>query len=654
MKGVIHKMNQKTRHVGADALKSAQQKGITLIALVITIIVLLILAGVTINMVLGDEGIIAQAQQAKERNEEASDLEIIKLAYLNEKSNELNPKFETDKTIEERMRIQLENTYGEGKVDVEKNDEGYEVTIYKGSNKIYNKGGDGTVEYSEKTAIELATAEDIYALSRILAIDNSKINFIYTNEEVLSIEDDLNCFDIPEEITEESEKINYLQSGSYKLMNDIELTMRKGTGELFFLGIGTNQNPFTGSFDGNGKTIKLLSVGNISLNGYCDIGNGLFGRTENANILNVNVEIANDLIYTQAVKQLFLGGLVGHARTTKFNNCSVTISDSNFGVNYPSSGTYVQPPYVGGMVGYSNRSVYNDCEVILDNSSIIAKGGNYDSSTVQYAMFSVGGLIGFSQSGSDNTEGTIGLLGNQLYNCKLVSNNTEQKDVIIASVETGQEICAGGLVGCTFNNFVAKNCSAYVTKGNIIATKTGESDINSYYGTQTGGIVGRLEHTGELYNCNVTGDYLNIISKSPNNESNAGGIVGVDIGPYHRDVISINNCSFDGSGTSNVSLEITSDDDVVKYIGVGGIAGRSTYKIVGCSVKDTIITNKAEGNKYWPRAGSIVGFLADSSLWKNGTYFTPNISTSEITNCEASGITFDVSDNVIISNYSID
>jgi len=63
-------MNQKTRHVGADALKSAQQKGITLIALVITIIVLLILAGVTISMVLGDEGIIAQAQQAKEKQEE--------------------------------------------------------------------------------------------------------------------------------------------------------------------------------------------------------------------------------------------------------------------------------------------------------------------------------------------------------------------------------------------------------------------------------------------------------------------------------------------------------------------------------------------------------------------------------------------------------
>ena len=44
--------------------KIKSSKGITLIALVITIIVLLILAGVTISMVLGDDGIIAQAQDA--------------------------------------------------------------------------------------------------------------------------------------------------------------------------------------------------------------------------------------------------------------------------------------------------------------------------------------------------------------------------------------------------------------------------------------------------------------------------------------------------------------------------------------------------------------------------------------------------------------
>ncbi len=46
-------------------------KGITLIALVITIIVLLILAGVSIAMLTGDNGILTQAKLAKERTEEA-------------------------------------------------------------------------------------------------------------------------------------------------------------------------------------------------------------------------------------------------------------------------------------------------------------------------------------------------------------------------------------------------------------------------------------------------------------------------------------------------------------------------------------------------------------------------------------------------------
>lgn len=41
-----------------------KENGVTLVALVITIIVLLILAGVTISMVLGDDGIISQASDA--------------------------------------------------------------------------------------------------------------------------------------------------------------------------------------------------------------------------------------------------------------------------------------------------------------------------------------------------------------------------------------------------------------------------------------------------------------------------------------------------------------------------------------------------------------------------------------------------------------
>ena len=61
-------------------MKMKETKGITLIALVITIIVLLILAGVTIATLTGENGILTRVQEAKSQTEEAEDIEKIKLA----------------------------------------------------------------------------------------------------------------------------------------------------------------------------------------------------------------------------------------------------------------------------------------------------------------------------------------------------------------------------------------------------------------------------------------------------------------------------------------------------------------------------------------------------------------------------------------------
>ena len=52
-------------------LKIKQEKGITLIALVVTIVVLLILAGVSISLVLNNNGVISKAKDAKNQYEEA-------------------------------------------------------------------------------------------------------------------------------------------------------------------------------------------------------------------------------------------------------------------------------------------------------------------------------------------------------------------------------------------------------------------------------------------------------------------------------------------------------------------------------------------------------------------------------------------------------
>ena len=64
------------------------QKGITLIALVITIIVLLILAGVSIAMLTGQNGILTQAQNSKTVTENKSAEEKVKLAVMGARADD--------------------------------------------------------------------------------------------------------------------------------------------------------------------------------------------------------------------------------------------------------------------------------------------------------------------------------------------------------------------------------------------------------------------------------------------------------------------------------------------------------------------------------------------------------------------------------------
>ena len=59
-----------------------KNKGITLVALVVTIVVLLILAGVSINLVLGNNGIIAKAKEAQRKSAEASQNDLIGMNEL--------------------------------------------------------------------------------------------------------------------------------------------------------------------------------------------------------------------------------------------------------------------------------------------------------------------------------------------------------------------------------------------------------------------------------------------------------------------------------------------------------------------------------------------------------------------------------------------
>ena len=70
--------------------KIRTENGITLVALVVTIVVLIILAGVSINLVIGNNGIMQKAKEAKESMEQAAKEEQEGLSALEERLNSLN------------------------------------------------------------------------------------------------------------------------------------------------------------------------------------------------------------------------------------------------------------------------------------------------------------------------------------------------------------------------------------------------------------------------------------------------------------------------------------------------------------------------------------------------------------------------------------
>ena len=131
-----------------ENLQLNEEGGITLIALVITIIVLLILAGVGISMLTGDNGIIEQAYNAKKITEEKTIEEAVKLAAIEAlmDGNDLTS-IENVDDLNNALRSQGLETTTTG--DVKK---GY---IVNAGEKYYSVATDGIVKEISKDDISV-------------------------------------------------------------------------------------------------------------------------------------------------------------------------------------------------------------------------------------------------------------------------------------------------------------------------------------------------------------------------------------------------------------------------------------------------------------------------------------------------------------------
>ena len=135
--------------------KLKNKKGITLIALVVTVVVLIILAGVSINAVLGDNGIIKKANQAASVTKEAEVKEAINRTIL---EFYLTNDYET---LEDFLKAKVT----EGKIDsVTKNADGT-LTVKKGEysvtveNKTNSSGGSSSGGETQTPEITIGEAK---------------------------------------------------------------------------------------------------------------------------------------------------------------------------------------------------------------------------------------------------------------------------------------------------------------------------------------------------------------------------------------------------------------------------------------------------------------------------------------------------------------
>ena len=122
-----------------EKVKNMRNKGITLIALVITIIVLLILAAVSIATLTGENGILTRANESKTETEIGEEEEAIRLAYNGVMADNLGDGV-TAKQLENEMKA---NGYD---VTAEEVDGKIKVTFGEPSNRVYEIDANGNIK----------------------------------------------------------------------------------------------------------------------------------------------------------------------------------------------------------------------------------------------------------------------------------------------------------------------------------------------------------------------------------------------------------------------------------------------------------------------------------------------------------------------------
>ena len=251
-------------------MKTKEIKGITLITLAVTIVVLLILAGISINTVVGDNGIIKKAQSSAELTKESEAKEIINRTIM---EFYLTNEYET---LEDFLNTKV----SEGRIDkVEKNADGtlkvwkndYSVTTENKTNSSNNNDNN----MNKRIKISTTPYEGIYDSCEHEAITNVNVEPTDTTLEYST--DGINySTTIPKIINAGTATIKIRASKeNYETKNvTVIAKIEKAEGKLTLSatsGISTNGDNLTFTVSGNTGTLSVVSsdtnIATVSISG---------------------------------------------------------------------------------------------------------------------------------------------------------------------------------------------------------------------------------------------------------------------------------------------------------------------------------------------------------------------------------------------------
>ena len=118
-----------------------KEKGITIVALVITIIILLIISGLTIEVLIGKDGIISKTAETKQATEISYEKEKIQLAVIQTAQDNKSLKIEVDK-----LNQNLINVFGKDETALKEDGNKYLVKIVK-TQRYYSVDANGDVTF---------------------------------------------------------------------------------------------------------------------------------------------------------------------------------------------------------------------------------------------------------------------------------------------------------------------------------------------------------------------------------------------------------------------------------------------------------------------------------------------------------------------------